>query len=133
MARAANRRVVIENADGLGAVAQGLALHQAGFDVAICGGPELLAGHRCPVVEGERCALLEDADVVVHDLDVDEAQGREVLAAIRGRYPDLPVVLELPTEVAQRHSALLAGCHVTFPFDMDHLVEVVAGTFDPAP
>jgi DNA-binding NarL/FixJ family response regulator len=63
--------------------------------------------------------------VVIHDLDLDELQAREVLRTLRCTHPDIPVVLELPAATARRHAALLHGCRVLYPFDTDRLVEAV--------
>ncbi len=41
---------------------------RAGFDVMVCRGPDARA-HGCPVLAGERCPLLDGADVVIRVLD----------------------------------------------------------------
>ena len=60
---------------------------QAGFDVAYCSGPGAHATD-CPVLRGQRCALLDGADAVLHGLD----PRLGMAAAIRRRRPGLPVI-----------------------------------------
>lgn len=118
-------RVVVENADRIAAVDQMAALEDAGLSAVSCGGPDALPSGVCPVVEGGRCPWVEAANVVLHDLDLDNATDREVLQALRRSYPDVPIVLEIPEETAVKHATLLEGCHVVYPFDMDKLVRAV--------
>jgi len=61
----------------------------AGFDVAFCSGPGSDPA-ACPLLCGQRCALVDGADVVLHGLD--PALG--IAAAIRGQRPELPLVVE---------------------------------------
>ena len=44
------------------------AFRDAGFEVMVCGGPNVDA-HECPVVRGEPCPLMAAADIVLFDLD----------------------------------------------------------------
>jgi hypothetical protein len=64
----------------------------AGFEVTVCQGPGEEASE-CPIVRGEPCPLLADADVVFFDLDDESPQRSEVLAAMRADRPDLPIVV----------------------------------------
>jgi hypothetical protein len=77
------------------------AYHRAGFDVTVCEGPVDDAGE-CPVVRGEPCPLVTEADVVLFDLDSDPPRRGEVLAAIRADRPELPIVVcsSAPTPTA---------------------------------
>jgi DNA-binding NtrC family response regulator len=118
-------RVVVENANRDRALAQTAALDRAGFSVTTCGGPDTLPGRVCPLTNGDSCPWIDVADVVVHDLDLDNPAHQEVLRALRRAYPHVPVVLELAEATAREHAALLAGCHVIYPFDMDRLVQAV--------
>jgi hypothetical protein len=75
----------------------------AGFEVTVCEGPAADAVE-CPVVRGEPCPLMTDADVVLFDLDSDPGVRSEVLAALRANRPDLPIVVRSaapPPEVAR--------------------------------
>jgi hypothetical protein len=64
----------------------------AGFEVTVCGGPESDA-RECPVVRGDSCPLMSEADVVLFDLDSDPPRRSEVLDAIGATRPDLPIVV----------------------------------------
>jgi DNA-binding NtrC family response regulator len=105
-------RVLVENADaGVGFAMQRL-LKDAAFAVECCGGPDHLRKHRCPLVEGGRCALVEGADVIVHSLNPDRADQAAVLRAIRELHPQTPVVVEVPRPAMEAHAALLEGCTI---------------------
>lgn len=65
------------------------ALAKAGFDVIACPGPGT-SRDRCPLLHGESCPLVDDADVVVFALRPGDAGADELLAAhdrSRGRPP----------------------------------------------
>jgi DNA-binding NtrC family response regulator len=116
-------RVVIENPRGGALAAQAAALEAAGYDVTTCEGPDT---HPCPVLDGQPCEYLEDADVVVYDLDLDDPQHRDVLTSVRERYPRLPVVVEATTHTAREHARDLAPCTVVVPYSMEHVSEAVS-------
>jgi hypothetical protein len=85
------RRVLIESADRALAVSDFRFLVDAGFEVATCAGP----GHdatSCPLLRGETCELVTQADVVVHALDPD----LHIAAAIKRARPELPVIVQRP-------------------------------------
>jgi hypothetical protein len=73
-------------------IADFTAFRCAGFEVSVCGGPTADASE-CPAVRGEPCPLLDEADVVLFDLDSDLSERSAVLAAIRASRPDLPIVV----------------------------------------
>ena len=81
-------RVLVEDDDPALAISDFALFGQAGFDVAYCSGPGGAAGG-CPVLRGQRCALLDGADAVLHGLGL--------AAAIRRQRPRIAVI-ELPTE-----------------------------------
>lgn len=68
------------------------AFRDNGFSVAACAGPGVDAAE-CPVVRGEHCALLDDADVVLFDLGGDRPRRSAVLHALRVARPDVAVVV----------------------------------------
>ncbi len=105
-------------------------LHAQGFDVTTCVGPHHLHAGGCPLVETSDCPQVGRASAVVHDLDLDDAEDREVLLTLRARYPQLPVVVEASVPAARRHADVLADCVVVPPFSFDHLAEVVRATVD---
>ena len=63
--------------------------HDAGLDVAFCSGPGDDPGV-CPLLLGQRCALVDRADVVLHGL----SPGLGVAAAIHRQRRELPLVVE---------------------------------------
>ncbi|HEV2374571.1 MAG TPA: hypothetical protein VGS19_20710 [Streptosporangiaceae bacterium] len=86
------RRVLVEDDRAALAFSDFSQFQQAGFDVAFCTGP---GGdpRACPLMRGRECKVLANADVVLHGLD----SRLGIAAAIRRRYPGLPVVVQ------QRH------------------------------
>jgi hypothetical protein len=67
-------------------------LHQAGYEVERCGGPER---EQCPVVGSLPCPLVDRSDVLVYDAWVagDSDGGRRLISELREVYVDLPVIL----------------------------------------
>jgi hypothetical protein len=68
------------------------AFRNGGFEVTLCQGPAADA-RECPVMRGEPCPLMTEADVVLFDLDSDPPVRSKVLAAMRANRPDLPIVV----------------------------------------
>lgn len=66
-------------------------LRAAGFDIAVCGGPCRSQGH-CPVLDGERCPLIEGADAVIVDLTPDDPETAEFLEAERVIHPGVRLI-----------------------------------------
>jgi hypothetical protein len=66
------------------------AFRDAGFDVSVCEGPADAV--ECPLVRGEPCPLVNEADVVLFDVD-DQPARWAVLDALRASRPELPVVV----------------------------------------
>lgn len=121
------QRVLVENPDfGVGFAIERV-LEDAGYEVAVCGGPDSLRGHECPLVFTGACELVSGADVVVHSLNPDRSAHAEVLRALRAKHPDTPIVVEVPGPSASRHEGLLDGCVVVpFPATRESLVGAVA-------
>lgn len=108
-------RVLVENPDvGVGFAVERF-LEREGCEVAVCQGPDGLRRHRCPVIFDEDCTLAAGADVILHGLNPDRPEHAEVLRALRAKHPATPLVVEVPTPSAERHTGLLAGC-VVVPF-----------------
>jgi hypothetical protein len=122
------KRVVVESDDAAVGWAVGGVLQREGYEVVQCPGPD--AGHRCPVLDGGRCQLVADADVVINLLGGDHTDGigPAVRTALRSAHPDTPVVAELSvTATAARDDALAAGVHVVdAPVRAVELSQVVA-------
>lgn len=119
--------VVVESGRHEAREAMVRSLREVGFDVATCPGPRQLHAGGCPLVDTSNCPQVERASAVVYDLDLDDPDDREILLSLRARYPQLPVVVELPTGAARRHDDLLEGCTVVPPFSSDVLAAVVRG------
>lgn len=86
-------------------------------------------GHQVDVcadgLQGERCALTTDVDLVVLDRLLPGREGVEVLRGIRSGKPDLPVImLTAVGEVTDKVEALDAGAtdYMTKPFSVDELL-----------
>lgn len=102
-------RLLIEDGRPALAVSDFSLFQDAGFDVAFCGGPgdDLPADLTpCPLLRGQRCALVDGADVVLHG----PSAGRGVAAAIRRERPELPVVIEQGREQEGSADPVPAGC-----------------------
>jgi hypothetical protein len=116
-------RIVVECDDFALSEAAAHVLRGAGHEVAVCTGPD--EHHRCPLVETGRCALVEGSRVVVNLLGFEDADSRDVLSHLRSRYPDIPVVAELPIAERETHSA--EGVFVVgSPLRRDNLLTKVA-------
>jgi hypothetical protein len=76
-------------------VAEADALTNLGYEVEICSGP---AYYGCPVLRGERCTAVENADVLVYDVwaTTESESGRRLIEGLRERYPETPVVVTVP-------------------------------------
>jgi NAD(P)-dependent dehydrogenase (short-subunit alcohol dehydrogenase family) len=101
------RRVLIECADAETGLATARALHDAGYAVATCPGPR--AGEPCPELTGHVCGLAANAGAIVSDL-TGNADGRRVVACLRARYPETPLLLGLePCDAVGAVTGALAG------------------------
>ena len=67
-------------------------LRHAGYEVDRCAGP--IGGNPCPVLHGDACWQVEEADVLVYDTWEAEARGEgNLVDALRAIHPDIPLVL----------------------------------------
>lgn len=87
--------LLVEDHDPVLAISDFSLFEEAGFAVALCRGPEGVATD-CPLLRGERCDVLDHADVVLHRLH--PALG--VAGAIGHFNPGLPVVEAEPHTTA---------------------------------
>jgi RimJ/RimL family protein N-acetyltransferase len=62
----------------------------AGYQVLACPGPRPGPGGHCPLLEGKRCRLADQADAIVVSLAVD-GPGEAILRRHRTQHPDTPV------------------------------------------
>jgi DNA-binding NtrC family response regulator len=66
-------------------------LRRAGYEVDQCAGP--IGGDACPVLHGEPCWQVADADVLVYDAWASGDGRRALIEDLRELHPDKPVVL----------------------------------------
>jgi DNA-binding NtrC family response regulator len=118
-------RIVIENADPAERWVEDRILADAGYEVVTCAGPDTPRTGPCPLVVGADCPGIAGADVVVSSLRVEKDAGRAVLAGIRKRYPDMPIIVDAPPAAVADHAAALEGCQVVFPLTSVTLLEAV--------
>lgn len=101
--------MLVEHPDEATGLAIASGLRFAGYAVAVCPGPR---GHgQCPLTGPAGCAPAHDADVVVCSLGYEHATAREVLRELRTRYPDTPLLVEVPPDADAELRELLDGCH----------------------
>jgi RimJ/RimL family protein N-acetyltransferase len=86
----AGRRVLVESPGGRWPSEDDA--RAARLDVLTCPGPG--PSHRCPVLEGGTCSLVDGADVVVVRSPPGDERWAALLAAHRERHPHLAVILE---------------------------------------
>ena len=139
-------RVLIENPDRADLWAHADLLREAGYDVAICGGPvaeiapapwyrrlfsptaapdpaELRPRVLCPLVTGGHCPLVEGADVVVSTTRLTD--GGEILTALSAR-TDLALVVEGTSADLDREAAAIGdSVAITLPVLPQQLVRAV--------
>jgi hypothetical protein len=87
-------RLLVEDPSPALHVAEFRRFQDAGFDVALCGGPGT-GVDGCPLVEGGACQLADTADIVLVGPGMAGCRA-EVAAAHHRRRPDLPVVVQVP-------------------------------------
>jgi DNA-binding NtrC family response regulator len=70
-------------------------LRRMGYEPVECAGP---AGSACPVLRGEHCPAVHDADVLVYDVwsTTESSGGRSLIEALREMHPEIPIVLTAP-------------------------------------
>jgi L-amino acid N-acyltransferase YncA len=66
------------------------AAREAGYQVVSCPGPRPGPGGHCPLLEGGRCPLADEADAIVVSLAID-GPGEAILRKHRSSTPDTPV------------------------------------------
>lgn len=116
-------RVIIESRRVAAADALASTLTEAGFDPLICSGPDGSAG--CPIFDGAPCALIEGADAVVYDLDLDRAGDRLVLRYLVVDHDGLPIITERSTSEVRAHRDRLRNCTVVVPISVRHTASSV--------
>lgn len=97
-------RIVVEHPNEDAGLRMVAALRDEGYAVALCGGPDEVAG--CPLAGPGDCAIAHDADAVVSCLGRDASPA--VVAALRARCPDVPLIIDPVDVVAAVREALHA-------------------------
>ena len=117
-------RVLVEHPDEATGLAIAAGLRYAGYAVGVCPGPH---GHgRCPLTGPAGCAPAHDADLLVCSLGYEQDGAREILRELRMRYPDTPLLVEVPAQVDADLAALLEGCHrLSAPASPEQIVTAI--------
>ena len=70
-------------------------LRRLGYEPVGCAGP---AGSPCPVLRGEHCPDVHNADVLVYDVwsTTETGSGRTLIEGLREMHPEIPIVLTAP-------------------------------------
>jgi hypothetical protein len=70
-------------------------LRRLGYEPVGCAGP---AGSACPVLRGQHCPDVHDADVLVYDVwsTTESGGGRTLIEGLREMHPEIPIVLTAP-------------------------------------
>lgn len=114
----ANREVLVKH------------LHEAGYAVVGCAGPEGTDG-RCALVATGECESARSADVIVQSLRHTDPRNREVLETLRRHYPETPIVVEVPTPRVEQFAEDFDGCHVVpYPATLSQLTHAVERALD---
>jgi len=118
-------RVAVECDDPATTAAAVAVLQAAGHEVAVCAGPD--AHHRCPLLEQDRCPLVEGSDVVVNLLGFGGERRHRVLPHLRRRYPTTPIAAEASTAQRFTYRDLLTSVFtIDAPARPESLTESVA-------
>ena len=70
-------------------------LRRLGYEPIGCAGP---GGSPCPVLRGEHCPDVDDADVLLYDVwsTTESGGGKDLIARLREMHPETPIVLSAP-------------------------------------
>ena len=70
-------------------------LRRLGYEPVECAGP---SERGCPVLRGEHCPTVHDADVILHDVwsTTESGGGQTLIEGLREMHPEIPVVLTAP-------------------------------------
>ena len=91
-------RVLIEEPDIAEAFGCWCLLADNGYEVSWCPGPVGPPTRVCPLVATGHCGLVQHADVVVSSLGLHREASRMVVAALRRRHPETPLVVQAPQQ-----------------------------------
>ena len=70
-------------------------LRRLGYEPLECAGP---SGSACPILRGEHCPYVDEADVLVYDVwsTTESGGGQALIEGLREMHPDIPIVLTAP-------------------------------------
>ncbi len=70
-------------------------LRRLGYEPVECAGP---SGSACPVLRGEDCPDVANADVLLYDVwsTTESGGGRTLIEGLREMHPEIPIVLTAP-------------------------------------
>jgi hypothetical protein len=130
-------RVLIEHPNPDRGLELGTAIRRTGLTVGFCTGPDSAGdpARQCPLHRLQACVTVEGADVVVTGLDLGTNDSRDVVRALRTRYPSTPLVVLATVGQAIELADALMGCTVlAVDADADQVaravVEAIAETVD---
>lgn len=117
-------RVLFEDANSALAVSDFTAFREAGFEVAACSGPNHAI--ECPLLRGQECQMVAEADVIVFGPDRLFGVGREVLETICRRYPETAKLVEVARRGPEGRYELPDCCDpMPFPMSVGGQVDAV--------
>jgi len=82
----------------------------AGLATAMCAGPAGRGEHGCPVLDGGRCSLADDADAIIVLLDPDDERSAKLVRAHREQSPGTPVLVRHHSPGDRTDDADGSGC-----------------------
>ncbi|HUS43414.1 MAG TPA: hypothetical protein VMY16_12180 [Ilumatobacteraceae bacterium] len=97
----------------------------AGLATAMCAGPASRGNAGCPVLDGGRCPLADDADAIIVLLDPDDERTIQLVGAHRQQSPGTPVLVRQQTARPDDAAASL-GCLDLAPDGKDAVAQVLA-------
>lgn len=81
---------LVETNDPYGVIAASMPLLDAGYDLVLCAGPR--PDQSCPVLDGQPCPLVADADLVINAV-ADRVTQAAIARGVRAMAPDKPVAM----------------------------------------
>jgi hypothetical protein len=100
----------------------------AGLATAMCAGPEARGSDGCPVLDGGRCPLADEADAIIVLLDPDDERTAQLVRAHREQSPGIPVLVRhhTPSLDASDDSLYVPGCVDVEPDGADAVAQILA-------
>jgi ribosomal protein S18 acetylase RimI-like enzyme len=104
------------------------AAEAAGLATAMCAGPAARGDHGCPVLDGGRCPLADEADAIIVLLDPDDERSARLVQAHREQSPGTPVLVRhRPSDDGvDDRPAVAPGCVAVEPDGADAVAQVLA-------